>query len=191
MWNVDTLKPVVEAVLFAAHRPLGLKDLQELLPDVSRELLKRVLAALMEEYNSKERGIALVEVASGYRFQTKAQYKSWVMKANKNMPRRLSRAALETLAIVAYKQPVTKAEIEQIRGVDVSAVLRQLIEKNLIRIAGRKDVPGKPLLYGTTKRFLEVFQLNSLADLPKPHELDQSVQQDLFKKDEPKVSEAS
>ena len=170
-WKASSLKPILEAVLFAADSPLGLKELKEIVPDAPSMVIKNALSLLMEEYRGRDKGIELVEVAQGYRFQTKEAYKDWVLKGLKKAPRRLGRAALETLAIIAYKQPITRAEIERIRGVDVSGVLRHLLSLELIRISGRKDCPGRPLLYGTTRRFLEVFHLKDLSELPAPQEL--------------------
>ncbi len=158
-WKASSLKPVLEAVLFAAESPVGIKELREILPEVPSMVIRSAISMLIEEYKGKDRGIEIVEVAGGYRFQTKQAFKSWVIKGLKRAPRRLGRATLETLAIIAYKQPITRAEIERIRGVDASGVLRHLLSLELIRISGRKDCPGRPLLYGTTKRFLEVFHL--------------------------------
>ncbi len=170
-WKASSLKPILEALLFAANSPLGLKELQEIVPDAPLMVIRNALSMLMEEYKSQGKGIEIVEVAKGYRFQTKEVYKSWVIKGLKKAPRRLGRAALETLAIIAYKQPITRAEIERIRGVDVSGVLKHLLSLELIRISGRKDCPGRPLLYGTTRRFLEVFHLKDLSELPTPEEI--------------------
>jgi segregation and condensation protein B len=114
-----------------------------------------------------ERSFCLKEVAEGYQVRTRSAYAPYVLTMLKSSPSRLSRAALETLAIIAYKQPIIRQEIEQFRGVDVGGILRTLLEKDLIRIMGRKTIPGRPLIYGTTKRFLEVFDLKDLESLPK------------------------
>jgi len=181
-WTKESLVPLLEAVLFSSSKPISIKELSDAIPDAPRGLLKESLFDLIKFYNSQNRGIEIVEVANGFRLQTKKRFKKWIIRLNKKVPNRLSRAALETLAIIAYKQPITRAEIESIRGVDVSGTLRQLMAKNLIRIAGRKDVPGKPLLYATTKYFLEVFQLKDLKALPRIEEIEplSAEQQKLF-----------
>ncbi len=171
-WTLETLQPVIEAIIFAAHGPVTISHLRQAVPDAPLELIKETIAAIEKACSLNKRGIELVKVANGYRFQTKAKYRKWVIRSAKKASQRLSRAALETLAVIAYKQPVTRAEIEQIRGVDSSGTIRYLLSKNLIRIAGRKDVPGRPLLYSTTNYFLEVFQLKSIKDLPGLDEID-------------------
>ncbi len=183
-WTKESLVPLLEAIFFTSSKPITLKELYEIIPDAPRGLLKEALSAFRDYCNGPGRGVELVEVANGFRLQTRQQYKKWVIRSNKKAPNRLSRAALETLAIIAYKQPITRAEIEAIRGVDASGTLRQLLSKNLIRITGRKDVPGRPLLYGTTKYFLELFQLKDLKALPTIREIEPlaSEQQELFKK---------
>jgi len=141
----------------------------------------------MEEYRSPARGIFIREVAHGYQFCTKTEYASWMQKFRKSKPYHLSQPMLETLAIVTYKQPITKAEIEVVRGVDCTGVMRSLLEKKLIAILGRKDVIGRPFLYGTTSKFLEVFGLENLANLPPIEKIDQLKDSELplFKKDTP------
>ncbi|PKN78367.1 MAG: SMC-Scp complex subunit ScpB, partial [Deltaproteobacteria bacterium HGW-Deltaproteobacteria-1] len=128
-------------------------------------------------YEERQSGISIQEVAGGFQFRTRPQVAVWVKKLKGTRPGSLSPAALETLAIVAYRQPIVKAEIESVRGVDVSAPLKGLLEKKLIRIVGRKDVPGKPIIYGTTKKFLEVFNLKELTDLPTMRELTEITEQ--------------
>ncbi|NPA94094.1 MAG: SMC-Scp complex subunit ScpB [Thermodesulfobacteria bacterium] len=174
-WTLVTLKPVIEAMIFASSRPLTLANIRQTIGDAPLELIKQAIELLKREYSEPNKGLELVQVAKGYRIQTRPQYKQWVLRSGAKTGHRLSRAALETLAVIAYRQPVTRAEIEGIRGVDSSGTIRYLLSKNLIRIAGRKDVPGRPLLYGTTSYFLEVFQLKSLKDLPRIEELDDSV----------------
>ena len=126
---------------------------------------------LIEEYKERQGGICLQEVAGGLQFRTRPELGDWVKKLKSTKPASLSPAALETLAIVAYRQPIVKSEIESIRGVDVGYQLKNLLEKKLVRIVGRKDVPGKPIIYGTTKKFLEVFNLKDLSELPTLREL--------------------
>ena len=161
----------VEAVLFATGRPLSLKNLGSILDEFGSERIKSALDALRSRYAGPGHGVELHEVAGGFIIRTRPDYKRHVLKARQKAPVRLSRAAMETLALVAYKQPVTRAEVEAIRGVDSSGTLRFLLERRLVRIQGRKTVPGRPLLYGTTHYFLELFQLRDLNSLPDSSEL--------------------
>ena len=172
----ESLDAVVESLLFAAGAPLSLKRIVEILgvprksaPSASD--LRSSLNRLMEHYAPGNRGIEIMEVAGGYQFRTAREHARWVRTLFRDKPARLGRAALETLAIVAYKQPVTRPEIEAIRGVDVDRVLNSLLEKKLIIISGRKDAVGRPLLYTTTPEFLEIFGLKDLKDLPSLKEL--------------------
>lgn len=159
------LVPILEAILLTAGRPLSIKELESLLPEFDPLEIRDAIGYLKNEYGNGHRGLELIEVAGGYRFQVPQHLSSWVRRLKRVTPIRLSKAALETLAVIIYKQPVTRAEIEQIRGVDSSATLRFLMEHNLIRVCGRKEVPGRPLLYRTTKRFLEVFGLKDLKSV--------------------------
>lgn len=163
------IKHVVEAALLAAGRPLTLDRLQEIFaakgggPD--RATLKRVLEALAADYEG--RGIELKEVATGYRVQVKGTMTDWLQPLWEERAPRYTRALLETLALVAYRQPITRAEIEEVRGVVVSTnIVRTLLERNWIRVVGHRDVPGKPAMFGTTKEFLDYFGLKKLEDLP-------------------------
>lgn len=137
-----------------------------------RENVRQALLALEEDYKTGH-GIILTHIAGGYQFRTESSLGPWVQKFLAARPERLSRSALETLSIIAYKQPLTRAEAEHIRGVDCSGVLATLLEKKLIRIAGKKEVPGHPLLYGTTREFLELFGLNELGDLPTLRQIEE------------------
>lgn len=171
MSKAEQLKFIVEALLFASDRPLNAKEIQACLPD---EILSDIVGAIEElqsDYLAMGRSFVLKEVANGYQFRTETRYAPYILGMLKASPTRLSRPALETLAIVSYKQPVLRQEIERLRGVDVGGILRTLLEKNLIRIVGRKNIPGRPLIYGTTKRFLEVFDLKDLDSLPKLKEI--------------------
>jgi segregation and condensation protein B len=159
------IKAIAESLLFAAGTPLSLRRLAEVI-GVAQAEVKPALALLLEEYTAPGRGIYLGEVAGGYQFRTVPEYADYVKTLVREKPNRLSRAALETLAIIAYRQPITKAEIEAVRGVDVDGVLNSLLTKKLVRVMGRKDVPGRPWVYGTTPQFLELFGLNELASLP-------------------------
>lgn len=172
--NQDILKElelIVESLLFSSERPLTIKELTGILTEHTYSEIKSALQLLLNRYQELNRSFELVEVAGGYQFRTKPGFGPYIQRLFRASPYRLSEAAMETLAIVAYKQPVSKNDIESIRGVDVSHILKVLIEKGLIRVVGRSDQPGRPLLYGTTKRFLEVFGLKDLSCLPELEEL--------------------
>jgi len=166
-----TLISILEAVLYAAARPVPVKELVALVEDYEAIEVKEALHDLRRRLNSTGSALELVEVAGGWRLQTKPHFARWIRRLHRTTPQRLSKAALETLALVAYKQPITRAEIEMVRGVDSSGTLKFLLEKRLIRIAGKKDAPGKPLLYATTPRFLEIFNLKDLKSLPTLEDL--------------------
>lgn len=157
---------ILESVLFAAGEPLPLRRLAEVLDGATLRQIEEALRLLQEEYRPGVRGIHLVEVAGGYQFRTARENAAWVQALFNTKPSRLGRATLETLAIIAYKQPVTKAEIEAIRGVDVDGPLQTLLQRGLIRVAGRRETVGRPLLYATTPEFLETFGLKDLTELP-------------------------
>jgi segregation and condensation protein B len=156
---------VVEALLFAAEKPVDLAQLAET-TRFSRELLEGAIAALAQRYAAGTGGIVLVDLGGRWQFRTDPQVGPYVRRMLQVKPMRLTRAALETLAIVAYRQPITRPEMEDLRGVDCGAVTRALLERKLVRILGKKDEPGRPLLYGTTKEFLELFSLRDLTQLP-------------------------
>ena len=168
MLSVDKLRNIVEAALFAASTPLDLDRLAALFDETerpSRATLRSVLDELRRHYDGH--GIELVEVASGYRFQVLNGLAPWISRLWEQRPPRYSRALLETLALIAYRQPITRAEIEEVRGVAVSThIIRTLEERQWIRALGHRDVPGRPTLYGTTRRFLDYFNLSSLNELP-------------------------
>jgi segregation and condensation protein B len=159
-------KRVIEALVFASEDPLTVFRLQTILGSQDRREILQDLAELRAEFAAMGRSFHLVEVAGGYQFRTTPEMAPWVRKLKRQGGGRMSQASMETLAIVAYKQPVTRAEVEYVRGVDCGAVIRGLLEKGLLKIMGRKDVPGRPLLYGTSRRFLEVFNLKDLSSLP-------------------------
>ena len=171
----DELKLIIESLLFASGRALSVKELASILPDEKKDTLKEAIGSLKDDYDSFNRSFVLKEVAEGYQFRTRSRYASYILSMLKKSPARLSRAALETLAIIAYKQPVMRQEIERIRGVDTGGILRTLMEKGIIRIMGRKKLPGRPLIYGTTSKFLEVFDLKDLQSLPKLKEIEEFV----------------
>lgn len=169
---MDELSLILEALIFVSDAPLTRKSISELLPEHSKLEIDSALARLKAFHETSERSFMLHEVAEGFQFRTKPEFKSWILRLRKAAPPRITRFALETLAVVAYKQPVTRAEVERIRGVDVSHILKSLLEKNLVRIIGRKkDVAGKPLIYGTTQKFLEIFDLKDVSSLPSLREI--------------------
>jgi len=167
----DRLERIIESVLFAAGTPVSLRRLVEILDGPSSKEVLAAVRRLLQEYVPGRRGVQLREVAGGYQFRTARENAEWVRAVFRDKPSRLGRAALETLAIVTYKQPVTRAEIEAVRGVDVDGVLSTLLSRRLIKIAGRKEGVGRPLLYATTPEFLEVFGLKDLNELPSLKEL--------------------
>jgi len=162
------LSDVLHALLFVADAPLTLETLSEVVGE-SPDAVERALQALEQELGARG-PIQLVRVAGGYQLATKPDYALYITRLLNPPPKRLSRAALEVLAIVAYEQPVTQAQIDALRGVDSSHMVRQLLARGLIAEVGRKDAPGKPILYGTTQQFLHYFGLNSLDELPEPPE---------------------
>jgi segregation and condensation protein B len=168
---MENISSIIEALLLASESPVTVEKICAVLDGVEKKEVEEAIAALMAGYDERASGISIQEIAGGYQLRTRPEPASWIKKLKGSKPATLSPAALETLAIVAYRQPIVKADIESIRGVDVSAPLKGLLEKKLIRIVGRMDVPGKPIIYGTTKKFLEVFNLKELADLPTMREL--------------------
>ena len=167
------LKNIIEAALFAADQPMSLEQLLSLFEEhekPSRFGLRKTIDILQDEYNT--RGIELIEVASGFRIRVRQQMTQWITRLWEEKPGRYSKALMETLAIITYKQPVTRSEIEEIRGVSVStAIIKTILERSWARIVGHRDVPGKPAMYGTTRQFLDYFNLKSLDDLPTLPEL--------------------
>jgi segregation and condensation protein B len=158
------LKHLVEALVFAADKPVTLSRLRQLTRVADVKRLERALAALAADY--EPRGLVLQQVSGGYQFRTQTRYAPWVQQLIAGRPVRLSRAQLETLAIIAYRQPITRPEIDDIRGVDSSATLRLLLDRALIRTLGHKEEVGRPTLYGTTREFLDFFSLGDLRELP-------------------------
>jgi segregation and condensation protein B len=167
-----THKQVIEALLFASDAPVGLSTLVEVLEGPSAHEVIELLGELKHEYETTERGVALGEIAGGYQILSRKECAPWIDRMLRSRRKaRLTRAGLETLAIVAYKQPITKVEIDSIRGVDSSGSLHTLLERNLVLIRGRSKAVGRPLLYGTTPEFLSYMGVNDLADLPELKEL--------------------
>src|SRR6266851_4159322 len=167
----DVVRAVLEALIFASPQPLTPREIGKVLGGVPREAWQAALAEIRADYARDGRGLQLVEVAGGHQITTRPEYNDWVRELlDPRTPTRLSIQALETLAVIAYKQPVTLPEIIDLRGVKSGGVLKTLLEKRLIRITGRKEVVGRPMLYGTTKQFLLHFGLKDLAELPKIEE---------------------
>ena len=169
---MENLKYILESLLFVADAPLTLDRLKKILIEADSKEIRQALAELQEEYQQRQGGFDLRQVAGGYQFRSRNVYNEWITRLIEPSPVRLSKAALETLAIIAYKQPVIRSDVEHIRGVDCGGVLRVLLERQLIRVLGRKEIPGRPLIYATTKKFLEVFDLKDLKDLPSPKEIE-------------------
>lgn len=169
--TADNHRAVVEALLFVSSKPLSMDNLSEA-SGVEKAELERILIALQEEYSSDSRGFSLEEVADGFQLRSDPRFSSQIGKLfAARSRRRMTRSSLESLSIIAYRQPVTKAEIEQIRGVDTGAVLKTLLSLAMIRILGRKEAPGRPILYGTTREFLEYFGLRDIESLPTLEEV--------------------
>ena len=163
----EEIKAILEAMIYVAEEPVRLEEILSVFPPEAAEEVRRCLDELVLEYSGVPRGLRIVPVAGGFRMQTRAEYDPWIRALYRQRNRvRLSRAALETLAIIAYRQPVTAPEIQAIRGASPLAVLQTLLERRLVRTLGRKKVVGKPILYGTTEEFLVHFGLNQLGDLP-------------------------
>ena len=176
--NMDTqeIKATIEALLFASPEPLTLDRICEVLEGIDPQSISATLSQLDREYQEPGRGFRMVRVAGGYQLATKLEYARWIKKLNILKKRsKLSLPSLETLAIIAYKQPITKPEIEEIRGVNVDGVIKTLLERGLIRIIGKKEMPGRPAIYGTTQEFLRHFGLNDLSELPEPDEFEEMV----------------
>jgi segregation and condensation protein B len=166
-----SLTAIIESILFSADTPLSLDRLCDLLSEYEREEIKANLKELVLIHEERGGGFLLVEVAGGWQFRTRPDLQQYVVRHVKTKSVKFSQSALETLAIVAYRQPVTRAEIEHLRGVDTGGVLKTLLDKKLVRILGKKDIPGRPLIYGTSKEFLEVFGLKNLKGLPTLKEI--------------------
>lgn len=166
-----SLSAIIESVLFSADAPVSLDRLCELLPEHDRADIKTTLQELVTFFEERNGGFHVVNVANGWQFRTHASLQPYVVRHVKTKSLKFSQSALETLAIVAYRQPVTRSEIEYLRGVDCGGVLRTLLEKKLVRILGKKDIPGRPLIYGTSKEFLEIFGLKDLKSLPTLKEI--------------------
>ena len=180
---MNELTGALEAVLFASGEPVSMESLKEIL-GIDAENVRELAAAYSKQLEERGSGLQLQQVAGGWQLVTKAQYFHYVERLSEERDKRLSPAAMETLSIVAFKQPITKQEIEHIRGVRIEKIMSKLLEMELIRELGRKDTIGRPILYGTTGTFLQCFGLNDISDLPELPEADRSIleheQLDLF-----------
>ena len=175
----DNLHRIIESLLFANDDPLSLEKLKELLEGAGKKEIRQAITDLQKFYDDTGSAIRVAELAGGYQLLTREEYAPILQKLYRGRSAsRLTQRALETLAIIAYKQPITKQEMEAIRGVNVDGVVKTLLERNLIKIEGRQKAPGNPLLYATTKRFLQYFGLNSLESLPKLKEIDELLKDD-------------
>jgi len=168
----EDVKSILESLLLVADGPQSVQRFSEVLDGTNKDIIESTLRELQSEFETENRGIRLVEVAGGYQLRTPKANADWVKKFLGGRPARMGKATLETLAIIAYRQPITRAEIEAIRGVDVDGVIATLLERNLIRAVARKDVPGRPFLYGTTAEFLQLFNLQDLSQLPTLKEME-------------------
>ena len=167
----DNSRALVEALLFASSKPLSIDNLSEA-SGLEKAGIREILSALKEEYSSRSRGFSLEEVAEGFQLRSDTRFSAQIGKLfAARSRRRMTRSSLESLAIIAYRQPVTRAEIEHIRGVDSGAVIKTLLSLSMIRILGRKEAPGRPILYGTTREFLEYFGLRDIESLPTLEEV--------------------
>ena len=169
----DELKYIIESLLFVSETPLTMDQLKNILEGEETAAIRAAVEDLIAEYEQRNGGFVLKQVAGGYQFRTQGRYNEWIKRLVRPNAPRLSKAALETLAIIAYNQPIIRSDIEHIRGVDSGGVIRMLMERKLIRVLGRKEIPGRPLIYATTKHFLEVFELKDLKDLPTPKEIEE------------------
>jgi segregation and condensation protein B len=169
----EDVKSILESLLLVADGPQSVQRFSEVLEGTDKDTIESALRELQSDLETQNRGIRLTEVAGGYQLRTPKANADWVKKFLGGRPARMGKATLETLAIIAYRQPITRAEIEAIRGVDVDGVIATLLERNLIRAVARKDVPGRPFLYGTTPEFLQLFNLQDLSHLPTLKEMEE------------------
>ena len=169
----ERLKYIIESLLFVSETPLTMDQLKGILEGEETASIRAAIEVLTAEYEQRDGGFVLKQVAGGYQFRTQGRYNEWIKRLIRPNAPRMSKAALETLAIIAYNQPIIRSDIEHIRGVDSGGVIRMLMERKLIRVLGRKEIPGRPLIYATTRHFLEVFELKDLKDLPTPREIEE------------------
>ena len=171
--DTSQAKSIIEAVIFAANEPVSVEQLARLLDELDGDTVAQLIYELQKEYDSTGRSFQIVEIANGFQICTRNQYADWIRKFyTTELSSRLTVSALEALAIIAYKQPVTRAEVEEVRGVNSDSVIRTLSERNLVKIIGRKQAPGRPMIYGTTTDFLMHFGLRDLSELPSVDEIE-------------------
>lgn len=165
--QTEDLKKIIETLLFITDRPLKINRIVDVVETATASQVRDIITALQSECNLQGRAVQIVEIAGGFQMSTKPEYGRWVRKLyNEKMTTKLSNAALETLAIIAYKQPITRAEMEAIRGVDVAGPLERLLERSLVKVVGKKETIGHPMVYGTTEEFLRIFGMNKISELP-------------------------
>jgi len=195
MADNNTTKAVIEALLFVSEKPLAIEQIRKVLDSLGPDETRLIIGELAQDYEQANRGIRIAEIAGGFQMITPPALAPFLKKLYKEKRQeKLSRPALETLAIIAYKQPVTKTEIESLRNVNVDGVMSSLLDKELIRVTGRKKVPGRPYVFGTTREFLECFGLKSLDELPKKEEfalLAQKSDIEIIKEEKPQTMEVS
>ncbi len=170
---MEDIKNIIESLLFVAEEPLTIDRFKKIFAQAETVEIRKALEDLTADYEARHGGFYLNLVAGGYQIRTRPEYSPWIKRLIQPKPLRLSKAALETLAIIAYKQPIIRSDVEHVRGVDCGGVLKVLLERGFIRILGKKEIPGRPIIYGTTRRFLEVFDLKTLKDLPTPKEIEE------------------
>ena len=175
-----TGKRIIEALLFSSSKPVTVSEIKKVLRGFKPSQIEKIIVGLKEEYSQENRSFQIQEIAGGYEVSSNPKYAPWIMKLEmQKRARQASQSALETLSILAYKQPVTRAEIEDLRGVDGGSVIATLLEKGLVKIVGRKEVPGRPFMYGTTEKFLEHFGLKGISDLPQVSEIRELVEKSI------------
>lgn len=193
---IENFVHIIESLIFASDEPLSGKDLNDILKNIHKEESDNIFLSQIDEsieelnrfYEQNGNAFRIIKIAGGFQFATIKDFSKYVGYMNSERNRkRLSQAALETLAIIAYRQPITKPEIEKIRGVGADYILTMLLEKNLLCIKGRADTVGRPLLYGTTKEFLNYFGINDIKDLPKPREMDEIMKEEEFQEQKRKI----
>lgn len=180
----EQAKKIIEALLFASSKPMTAAEIRKVLKSVTVKEIENLIAELSAEYVRDGRSFEIIPIANGYEIATKREFAPWIFRVElQKKAKQVTQSALETLSILAYKQPITRAEIEELRGVDVSGVMTTLTERNFIKIVGKKEVPGRPFLYGTTEKFLEHFGLKSLEELPNIQEIKTIVENSVKKED--------
>ena len=176
---IEKLKEIVEVLIFASDTPISVKQIIEVVDHAKPKEIESVIETLNMEYRESGRSFSVVQVAGGYQMVSRESYSQWIRKLfHKKIKTRLSQAALETLSVVAFKQPVSKPEIEAVRGVNCEGVIHTLLERKLINLAGRGEGPGRPLLYKTTAEFLRYFGINDISDLPRPREIEEILKEE-------------